>query len=419
MRKGTIVIVGTLDTKGPEIQYLKHEIERRGHRVIVVDCGILGSPSFKPDITHNQVANAAGVGLSDVIHFDDVAKAIHTMSMGLKKVVMGLYESGKLDGIAAVGGGQGAAMASPAMRELPYGIPKLMVVTLKIVQAGLRPYTEMKDITVMPSPADIAGLNRLTSKLLTNAAGAISGMVETEELKVVEKPLVLVGMMGAITPCGLVVKSLLESKGYEVIVFHTIGLGGKALEEFVETNPVIGVIELAINEIGCQMFGGLASAGEHRFEAAGRKGIPQVITPGSAEFINFLGMDTIPSRYRNRKKVPHNPQATGVRLHAKEIEGVASTIAKKLNAAKGPTAIVIPLDGFSDLNKRGQPFYDAKCNRKFIDRLKQELQPQVLVRECHAHINDQQFAEFVVKNFEELAGPAKRQDGRSCRWEKI
>lgn len=407
MRKGTIALVGTLDTKGPEVEFLKQNIEGRGHRVIVLDCGILGSPSFSPDITHDQVVAAAGFSLSDIIHFRDVAKAIHAMSEGLRHVVKGLYESGKLDGIMAIGGGQGTAMASPAIRELPYGIPKLMVSTLKIVQAGLKPYTEMKDIMVMPSPADIAGLNRLTRKVLTNAAGAISGMVEAVESEVVEKPLILMGMMGAINPCGLAVKSLLEDKGYEVIVFHTIGLGGKALEEFVASNPVVGVIELAINEIGCEIFGGLASAGEHRLEAAGRKGVPQVITPGSAEFINFLGIDTIPSRYMDRKRVSHNPQATGVGLHAKEMETLARAVAGKLNVAKGPTAVVIPLEGFSDLNKHGEPFYNAENNRTFIDTLKKELQPQVLIRECNAHINDQQFAECVIQSFEDLIAQQK------------
>lgn len=294
----------------------------------------------------------------------------------------------------------GTAVASAVMRELPIGVPKFMLSSQKIVQAGISGYVGTKDIATMPSVADIAGLNMLTRKALSNAVGAIVGMVESPELEVVKKPLVFMSMLGTTTGCGLKVKSLLENKGLEVIIFHSIGIGGMTLEELIQSYPVRGVIELGLNEIGNELLGGVATAGPNRLEAAGKKGIPQIITPGNADFINFLAPDTIPSQYRSRNLHAHNPQATLMRLNADELKLVGETVARKLNLATGPVKVLIPKRGFSSLDYKGRIFYDPVADKAFVDSLVNSLHKAITVKEIDAHINDDKFADAIVEELE-------------------
>jgi len=274
-----------------------------------------------------------------------------------------------------------------------------MLSSQKIVQAGIRNYVGTKDIVVMPSVADIAGLNSLTKDALNKAVGAITGMMETAEIEVSEKPLVFMTMTGLSTGCGLKVKSFLEDKGFEVAVFHAIGVGGQTFEELVRSYPVRGVIELGLNEIGNELFGGLASAGPNRLEAAGEKGIPQIITPGCVDIINFLAPETLPERYKDRTLCYHNPQATLPRLNAEELRLVGETMGKKLNLATGCVRVLIPARGFSSLDYQGSIFYDPVADKAFIDSLKSSLKEAIEVKEIDAHINDDEFAELVANEF--------------------
>ncbi len=395
----TIVCIATLDTKGLEIQYIKEIIEQRGHRVLLIDDGILGDPIVPTDINREEVAKAAGSSLEEVRAIANEAKAVETMAGGLGKILKELYRSGKLDGVISIGGGMGTIMATAAMRELPIGVPKLVVST-KVAQSGVaKEYMGAKDITMVSSVADIAGLNRLTRKIAANAAGAIVGMVETQEIEVPDNPLVVMTMNGTTTKCGSKVMSILEREKYEVIVFHSIGVGGRALEEFVRNEPVKGVIELGLNEIGNELFGGLATAGPNRLEAAGEKGVLQIITPASVDFINFLGPETVPPKFRNRKLIFHNPQATTVRLIDDEMRSLAGVIAEKLNHAKGPVKVLIPLRGFSSWDQQGKDFYNLEVDKIFIDSLKDRLHPSIMVSEIDAHINDDRFVDVVVEEF--------------------
>jgi uncharacterized protein (UPF0261 family) len=395
----TIVCIATLDTKGLEIQYIKEIIEQRGHRVLLIDDGILGDPIVPTDINREEVAKAAGSSLEEVRAIANEAKAVETMAEGLGKILKELYRSGKLDGVISIGGGMGTIMATAAMRELPIGVPKLVVST-KVAQSGVaKEYMGAKDITMVSSVADIAGLNRLTRKIAANAAGAIVGMVETQEIEVPDNPLVVMTMNGTTTKCGSKVMSILEREKYEVIVFHSIGVGGRALEEFVRNEPVKGVIELGLNEIGNELFGGLATAGPNRLEAAGEKGVLQIITPASVDFINFLGPETVPPKFRNRKLIFHNPQATTVRLIDDEMRSLAGVIAEKLNHAKGPVKVLIPLRGFSSWDQQGKDFYNLEVDKIFIDSLKDRLHPSIMVSEIDAHINDDRFVDVVVEEF--------------------
>ena len=393
----TILLIATLDTKGPEAQFLKEAILKRGHIPLVMDVSSFGKPPLVPDITADEVARSAGSTIEEVNEFDEAGPAAEVMTNGASKIAMDLYKSGGFQGVIAIGGGMGTSIASAVMRQLPVGIPKFMLASQKIVQAGIKGYVGTKDIAMMPSIADIAGLNRLTRKALSNAAGAIVGMVESAEVETSTKPLVFMTMLGPTTACGLKVKTFLEDKGFEVIIFHTIGIGGMTLEDLIKSYPTKAVIELGLNEIGNELFGGVATAGPDRLEAAGRKGIPQIITPGNVEYINFLASETVPSRYKSRNLLSHNPQATLMRLNADELKLVGETVAKKLNLAAGPVKVLIPKQGFSSLDQQGRAFYDPVADEVFIKTLERLVQKAVMVKEIEAHINDDEFAESIIE----------------------
>ena len=395
-----ILCIGTLDSKGPELLYVKQLIERKaGYRALVMDTGTLSDPFFEADITAAEVAEAAGSTLEEVRALEEAGPASAIMTTGAVKIAGDFFRVGKFQGVISIGGGMGSGVASAVMRELPHGIPKFILSSQKIVQAGIKNYVGTKDIVVMPSMADIAGLNRLTKDALNKAVGAIIGMMEAEEIEMSAKPLVFMTMTGLSTGGGLMVKSLLEDKGFEVAVFHAIGVGGETFEEMVKSYPVEGVIELGLNEIGNELFGGLASAGPNRLEAAGEKGIPQIITPGCVDIINFLAPETLPEKYKDRVLCYHNPQATLPRMNAEELSLVAETVSKKLNLAAGRVKVLIPLRGFSSLDCQGNAFYDPAADQAFIGSLKSTLKEAIVVKEIDAHINDEKFAEVVIDEF--------------------
>ncbi|MFC2038168.1 Tm-1-like ATP-binding domain-containing protein [Chloroflexota bacterium] len=395
-----ILCIGTLDTKGTELLYVKQLIDNKSNfKAMIMDVGCLDGPYFQANITAEEVAEAAGRTIGEIRAIDEAGPAIAIMTSGAKKIAGELYNSGYFQGILSIGGGTGSAIASAVMKELPIGLPKFMLSSQKIVQAGIRQYIGTRDIVIMPSVADIAGLNRLTIDALNKAVGAITGMMEMEEQVMSEKPLIFMTMTGLSTGCGLTVKTLLEEKGFEVGVFHTIGVGGETFEEMVKRYPVTGVIELGLNEIGNELFGGLASAGPDRLEAAGKLGIPQIITPGCIDIINFLSPETVPEYYRDRVICYHNPQATLPRMNAEELRQVAETISRKLNMATGKVKFLIPLRGFSSIDKEGNDFHNAAADRAFIQSLKETLKKDIEIKEVDAHINDIAFSHMIVNEF--------------------
>ncbi|MFC2014572.1 Tm-1-like ATP-binding domain-containing protein [Chloroflexota bacterium] len=398
-----ILCIGTLDSKGPELDYVRQLINRRSkHKALVMDVGCLNEANCDADITAAEVARAAGTTIDKVRAIKEAGPATEIMKTGAKKITGDLYNSGRFQGVISIGGGTGSVIASAVMKELPIGVPKFMLSSQKIVQAGIRGYVGSKDIVVMPSVADIAGLNRLTTDALNKAVGSITGMMDMPEPELSDRPLVFMTMTGLSTGCGLRVKSLLEERGFEVAVFHTIGVGGETFEEMVRSYPVKGIIELGLNEIGNELFDGMASAGPNRLEAAGEIGIPQIVTPGCIDIINFLAPETLPERYRDRTICYHNAQATLPRMNAEELSQVAETMSRKLNHAAGAVKFLIPLKGFSSLDCEGNIFYDPVSDRAFIDSLKTSLREAIEVKEIDAHINDDEFSEAVVKNFMEI-----------------
>jgi uncharacterized protein (UPF0261 family) len=389
----TIVLLGTLDTKGIEFRYVKEKIIEQGCHVIVVDAGILGKPLLEPDITREQVAQAAGLSIQNLASSGDENKAIEQMSKGATAIVHELYQSGKLDGILSLGGTMGTALATAAMRALPIGVPKVMVST--VAAWDTRSYLGAKDITMIPPVADIVGLNRITKRMLSTAAGAVVGMVQADPGPVPsEKPLIGVTLHGDMMHCMYVIKEMLEERGYEVIVFAAVGTGGRALEEWVEQGLIDGVLDLVTHEVAANVCSGLCDAGPHRLEAAGRKGIPQVITPAKSEgafcFNPTLGT---PEHVTGRKVWVHSPVVATVRLNKEEMFVLGKVMAEKLNRATGPTAVVIPKKGFSCRDIEGNDWHDPEANLAFIQALKTGLRPEIELVELDAHIDDRIFAE--------------------------
>ena len=403
MEKQKIIgIIGTLDTKGPEISFVKNLIQRKGHQTIVIDAGVLGKPYFLPDVSREEVAQAVGTTIQDIVKLNDEGKAINTMARGVRFVLNDLYLNGRLHAAICLGGGQAATIGSIALQVLPLGVPKVLVST-KIAQAKAGAYVGTSDIVLIPTVADIAGLNRLTMKVLSNAAGAIAGMIETSYAKdvvVEEKPVVVITMLGTTTKSCLRIKNYLETKGFEVIVFHAIGIGGKAMEEYLEEFGASLVLDLSLNEIGNELFGGMASAGPTRLTVAGRKGIPQIIAPGNVEFINFLDMETVPLKFSNRKLYRYNQQALPMRLEGMELREVAREVARKISHAMGPTMVIVPLKGFSTLSVKGSVFYDPDADKEFIEELDLRLPSNVMVVKVDADFNSSQFVEAVTLSLE-------------------
>ncbi|HUL36551.1 MAG TPA: Tm-1-like ATP-binding domain-containing protein [Thermodesulfobacteriota bacterium] len=398
----SILIVATLDTKGDEVTYLKSLIEEGGHKVLVMDTGILGLPPCQPDISREEVAHSVGISIGELIRLRDKGKAIQVMAEGSKNLVQQLYKGGKIEGIIGLGGAQGTEIGTAAMRALPLGFPKLMVSTVASGYAQFGTYVGTKDLLMMHSVVDILGLNVFSRTIFSNAAGAMMGMVEREtKIDKPEKNQIGMTIYGTTTPGCMVAKAYLELKGFEVVAFHPNGTGGRAMEEMVEEGILNGVLDMTTHELTDELVGGLHRAGPNRLEAAGRKGIPQVVVPGSIDFIVTGPASSLQPEYRNRKYIAHNPSITLVRTSSEEMKTIGKIMASKLNEARGLTIVMIPLRGFSYPNRKGEALYDEEGNQVFIKTLKRNLKG-VKVIEVDAHINDPQFANAAAQTMEEL-----------------
>jgi uncharacterized protein (UPF0261 family) len=404
----TIALIATLDTRAGEIHYMKKLVRDRGHNALVIDVGILGEPPYEPDVKREDLMREIGLEVGDLLALEgQEGKASRLLSRALVSKIKKLLENGAIDGVIAIGGGMGSAIVAEALQALPIGFPKVLVST-KAIQGGIRQYAGSKDVVIIPPVCDISGLNRITERILCNAVGSVIGMVEMPPIKheFKEKLPVIMSANGAIGACALALKNMLEKDRHEVIVFHTIGPGGRAMEDYIKDHDVGCCLELALCEIGNELFGGLASAGPDRLEAAGLKGIPQIIAVGAVEFINFLGPSSIPEPYRGRRFHAHNEQAHAMRIVGEEVRTLAGVMAEKLNRAKGRTEVVIPLKGFSKDDKEGGPFWDPESDAIFIKTLKENLSSSVRVFELDMNITDIRFAEFLYGRFREAIGSA-------------
>lgn len=392
--KKTIAIVGALDTKGKEFEFLKAEIEKRGCATLVVDTGVLGEAVFEPNVSREQVAQAGGSKLSQLVERKDRGEAMTVMTNGVAEITRKLYEEKKIDGIISMGGGGGTVIGTSAMRALPVGFPKLMVSTL--ASGDTSPYVGTTDITMMPSVVDVAGVNRISRRIYTNAAGAICGMVLGEIEAGDDKPLIAATMFGNTTTAVDHARQIMEGEGYEVLVFHATGTGGQTMESLVADNYISGVLDITTTEWADEVCGGVLSAGPHRLEAAARVGIPQVVVPGCIDMCNFWALDTVPEKYVDRTLYEWNPNITLMRTTPEENQRMGKIFAEKLNAATGPVAVLIPLKGFSQLDLEGQPFYWPETIQAFITSLKSDLRQDIPVYELEFDINAPEFSRQVA-----------------------
>ena len=313
------------------------------------------------------------------------------MAVGAKAILARLFEQGAIQGVVSLGGSAGTAIATAAMRALPCGFPKLMVST--VASGDIKPYVGTTDICMMPSVVDIAGLNHVSRRIIGNAAGAICGMVASEPAGALnQKPAIAATMFGVTTPCVTAARRLLEERGYEVLVFHATGAGGQAMEQLIEDGAFRAVLDMTTTELADELVGGVMSAGPHRLEAAGRKGIPQLVCPGAIDMVNFGPVETVPPQFRSRNLYVHNPSVTLMRTTPEECAEIGRITATKLNRASGPVTVLIPLQGVSAIDKIGAPFYSQEALDAYRRALKASLSPTIRLVELDAHINDEGFA---------------------------
>jgi uncharacterized protein (UPF0261 family) len=387
----TIALIGTFDTKGEEFSFLRDRIESAGLRTLMIDVGVLGTPPFEPDISQAEVAAAANEDLAALKTERDRGRSVTAMALGAQAILGRLFAQGAIHGVASLGGSAGTVIATSAMRALPCGFPKLMVST--VASGDTKPYVGTKDICMMPSVLDIAGLNRVSRRILSNAAGAICGMVSSAPAGALdEKPSIAATMFGVTTPCVMTARRSLEQRGYEVLVFHATGTGGQAMEELIEDGAFRAVLDMTTTELADELVGGVMSAGPHRLEAAGRKGIPQLVCPGAIDMVNFGPAETVPAKFRSRELYVHNPSVTLMRTTPEECAEIGRITAIRLNRAGGPVTVLIPLKGVSAIDKAGGPFYSQEALHAYRRALKATLSPPIRLVELDAHINDENFA---------------------------
>lgn len=404
----TIAILGTLDTKGHEIDYLRKQILAHGCSSTVIDVGILRPPDCQFDVSREQVAQAGGSPLAELLMKKDRRLAVQTMIRGAAQIVGDLKRDHQLSGIIAVGGGTGTHIGMGVMRTLPLGLPKLMVST--VASRDMSKLIGTKDITVMHSVTDILGLNPITKKILENAAAAIAGMAR-EDLQIhSSKPIIGLTSFGFITEGAMRVKSGLEQLGYEVAPFHANGTGGMAMEDLIEQGLIGGVLDFALHEFADAMYGGYCGdIGPGRLETAGRIGLPQIVVPGGLDCIvlEFNSLDTMPTALRDRKVFWYDFRS-GVRTNQQDMIHLAEVITSKLNRATGPTKVVIPLKGFSEADSIGGSLYEPDTNIVFVTELKSRLKREIQVIELDSHINDSEFAKEVVSMLDMMMSTANR-----------
>jgi uncharacterized protein (UPF0261 family) len=398
----TIAILGTLDTKGEEHGYVADLIRARGHRTLVIDVGTDRPPKIAPDISREEVTQIAGIDLAGLVQRRDRGECVAAMAKAAAAVLTKLQAEGKIDGVISLGGGGGTAIATAGMRALPLGFPKLMVTTL--ASGNTSQYVGVKDIVFVPSIVDVAGLNRISRVILARAAGAICGMVETKPPAAQDKPVIVASMFGNTTKCVEHAKGILEQAGYEVLVFHCTGTGGRTMESLIESGLVAGVFDVTTTEWADELVGGVLSAGSTRLDAAAKAGIPAIIAPGCLDMVNFGEPQTVPEKFKGRTFYQHNPQVTLMRTTPEECAQLGRIIAEKANSYRGPVTVMIPTKAISIISAPGQSFYDPAADAALFSSLKDVLKPGVPVVEMDCEINDPVFAEACAGKLLEQLG---------------
>jgi uncharacterized protein (UPF0261 family) len=401
----TVLLLGTLDTKGREYAFVRDRLRDLDVEVLLVDAGINEPVGVEPDVERHELAEAAGARIEDLASAGDRGAAVEAMTRGAPRVVRRLFDEGRFDGILALGGSGGSSIATAAMRGLPVGVPKLMVSTMGA--GDTRPYVGATDLTMMASVVDIAGVNSVSARLMTNAAGAIAGMVGARAPELAHRKVIAATMFGVTTPCVTRARELLDELGYEVLVFHATGTGGQSMEVLASDGYLDGVLDITTTELADDLVGGVLSAGPGRLEAAGRSAVPQVVSLGALDMVNFGPRDSVPERFQQRRLYVHNPTVTLMRTTPEECAELGRRIGRKLSAARGPSVVFVPVRGVSMIDVQGQPFHDPDADRALIDALRETLDDTVEVHELDMDINDDRFAEAMARRLHELITEAK------------
>ncbi len=410
----SVVLVGTLDTKGVEYGWLRERLLRAGVEVITVDTGIMNEPRVPADVPREAVARAAGTELSELRAAADRGAAVTTMARGAEATLLRLHAEGRLHGVLAMGGSGGTSIATRAMRALPLGVPKVMVSSM--ASGDVAPYVGSADITMMYSVVDIAGINSVSGPVLANAVAAVTGMAEAYARSAMElrrpprlgsgpRPLIAASMAGVTTIGVDAARERLTELGYEVLVFHVSGTGGRTLETLAGQGIFAGVLDLTLSELADDLCGGILTAGPDRLSAAGRAGIPQVVSLGALDMVKFGPLESLPERVRHRRIHVHNPSITVIRTTGAECAELGRRVAAKLRAATGPTAVCVPLRGLSTLGAPGGPYHDPDADGALFSALREGLRGSAArIHDYDTHINDPDFGRAAADRLHSMIG---------------
>jgi uncharacterized protein (UPF0261 family) len=392
----SVYVLATLDTKGHEAAFVKQQLASRGIDVTLVDTGCLGQPQVACDIDRDAVFAAAGIQRDELVRCGDRGEAVTVAARGAQRLTHEAFLSGRLSGLLGLGGSAGTTIATAAMRQLPLGVPKVMVSTM--ASGDVRGFVGARDIIMINSVVDIAGLNRISRIILGNAAAAMAGMlqVRARDEPTVDRPLVAATMFGVTTPCVEVAREILEEAGYEVLVFHATGSGGQAMEGLIRDGLIAGVLDITTTELADQLVGGVMSAGPERLSAAAQRGVPQVVSVGATDMVNFWAIDTVPTEFRQRLLHRHNENVTLMRTSVEECRQIGQRIVDQLRGASGPLLVLLPAHGVSAIGRHGQPFDDPRARQALFDAILDGL-PADQVRVLDNHINDPSFAQAAAR----------------------
>ena len=408
-RRPGIALIGTLDTKGDEIAYVRGRLEALGARAVVVDSGILGEPGTEADVPREQVAREGGHELEAIRTAGSRGAAVELMLEGVRAVCLRLWLEGRIEGVLCLGGAEGALLGAAAMHALPVGVPKVIVSPSASGRRAFGPFVGETDVTVMHSVVDILGLNPIARAVFDNAAAAVVGMARegSGPMRDLGARTVGITMLGHTTPAVMRIRAALEAAGHEPVIFHANGVGGPAMEHLVEDGAIAGVIDYTLSELANALNDGLHTPPRDRLRAAGARGVPQVVVPGCADFFNQGAPDTVPARFRGRQSYYHNPVATLVRLDPEEMAQLGRTVAERLNEARGPVRVIVPTQGFSLADVEGGDLWYPEADAALVDALAATLRDDVPLELVETHVNDPAFADLVAERYLALvAAPA-------------
>ena len=392
----TILLPGAFDTKGLEYAYLRELIESRNLQVCTVNWGVLGGTDLFPvQVENREEARAGGVEIEKLQRERDQKAAMEVMEKGLAILTRRLFAEGKIQGVLGLGRVRSTKVITSAMRALPIGVPKVMISTVAV--GDISAFVGVKDILMFPSIVDISGLNRISKEIFRKAVGAVCGMMEMEEVPGTPKPVIAITLFGQTKPCVDRCREALEQKGYEVLVFHATGTGGRTMEAMVEDGYVQAVLDITPTEVADALYGGIFSAGADRLEAPGKAGIPHLIVPGCVDMVNFGPINTVPEKYRDRKLVESKATVTVMRTNVEENAEMGGVFARKINKTRGKASFLLPLKGLSRFDREGEIFWWPEADRAFFTALEKNIDNHIPVEKIDCHINDEIFARKAVE----------------------